>query len=107
LSSTAVLFANYTLTASTQDQGRLISFGQDWIGVGLIVSAVSAGAQAAFKLQWSSDAVSWTDDPTAFATVTAAGPFVGKFPIRNLYWRLAATLTGASPSVTCSAAAIY
>jgi hypothetical protein len=107
LSSTAVLFANYTLTGSTQDQGRLISFGQDWIGVGLIVASVSAGAQATFKLQWSSDNATWTDDPTPFATVTAAGPFVGKFQIRNLYWRLAVTVTGSQPAITCSAAAIY
>jgi hypothetical protein len=107
LSSTAVLFANYTITGSTQDQGRLISFGQDWIGVGLIVASVSAGAQATFKLQWSSDQVTWTDDPSVFATVTASGPFVGKFQIRNLYWRLAVTVTGSQPAITCSAAAIY
>lgn len=107
MSSTTVLFANYTITQTTADQGRLISFGQDWIGIGVRVDAVTgAGAAVAFKVQWSNDNTNWADDPTPLGSVTAPGTYVHKFQILALYWRLTATVTGAG-TFTCSAGAIY
>lgn len=98
------MFQNYTLTGSTADSGRLISFERDWVGIGIRADTVSG--TLTFKVQWSNDDVTWTDDPVAFAAVTTAGTYPGKRAILGLYWRLAVTTTGTASAI-CSAAAIY
>lgn len=101
--ATAVLFQNYQITASIADTGRLISFTQDWIGVGIRVDAITGSCT--FKLQWSNDNVTWADDPVPFAAVTVPGTYVsGKRQVLGLYWRLAAVTAA---SATCSAGAVY
>ena len=100
------LFSNFTITASMQDKGRVVSFSQDWLGALVTVTSLPSGAQAAFKVQWSNDNTTWFDPatPDTVGTLTAPGTAVGRFPVRAPYWRLATTLTGAS--VTCTASAL-
>jgi hypothetical protein len=100
------LFSNYTITASMNDSGRLVSFSQDWLGVVVTASAVASGASGAFKVQWSNDGLAWFEPamPDTIGTLTAPGSLVGRFVVKAPYWRLAMTLTGAS--VTCSASAL-
>jgi hypothetical protein len=107
-----ILFSNYDLTKSAADQGRLISFAPDMdLQVGVQCTAVSgAGAQAVFKVQWSPDGKSWTDDPTPLGTLAAPGIIGGRFTVRGLFWRLSATVSGspgAAPVLTCHAGAIW
>lgn len=104
--ATYSIFGNYTITASSADVGRPISFERDWLGVTVAASTVASGASAAFRVQWSNDNSTWFD-PAAqdtVGTLSAVGSVVAKFTIKALYWRLVTTLTGAS--VTCSASAI-
>lgn len=98
------LFSNFTITASMQDKGRLVSFAQDWLGALVTVTALPAGAKASFTVQWSNDNVTWFDPGNTVGTLTAPGTAVGRFPVQAPYWRLATTLTGAS--VTCTASAL-
>lgn len=103
------LFSNYTLTATTADQGRLISFAQDWIGVIVSVSSVGGTAPSAeFRVQWSNDGATWFDPPVqdVIGTATATGTFVGRFTIKAPYWRVGAVVTGTTPSLVCSASAL-
>lgn len=107
--ATVLMFQNYSLTASAADTGRLVSFtpGQDWVAVGVIVSALSGSPTVTFRLDWSLDGTVWTTDPTPIATVTAAGAyFSGKRSMQGFYWRLNAALSGTG-SVVCTAGAIY
>lgn len=100
------LFSNYTITASMADQGRLVSFSQDWLGAIVTVTALDAGVSATFKVQWSNDDSDWFDPPTPdqVGTLMEPGTVVGRFPVRAPYWRMVTTLTGAS--VTCTASAL-
>lgn len=99
------LFSNYTLTGTTADSGRLVSFTQDWVAFMVQVSSVSAGASAQFRCQWSNDGGTWFDatPQDVIGTATVAGALVGWFPVSAPYWRLGAVVTGASPAIVCSA----
>lgn len=107
MAKTAILFANYMIDRTQADQGRLISFTQDWIGVGIVVASVSQGVQGVFGVQWSSDNATWVDDPTPIGTATVPGTLVQKYQIRNLYWRVGIIVSGANPNINASAAAIF
>lgn len=99
------LFSNYTLTVTTADQGRLVSFTQNWVAFMIQVISVSAGASAEFRCQWSNDNGTWFDAApvNSIATVTAPGTVVHQFPVAAPYWRLGAVVTGTSPAIVCSA----
>ncbi len=102
------LFSNYTLAATTTDQGRPISFEIDWIGVIVSVTSVAGTSPSAqFRVQWSNDNTTWFDPPTpdVAGTLTAPGTVVGRFLIKAPYWRLGAVVTGTNPSFVCSASA--
>ena len=107
MATTANLFANYTLTATQADEARLISFTQDWVGVGVHVTALGAGTAVQFSVQWSDDGSTWTDAAEAFPAVSAPGTVLKRFQVAGFYWRLVITPSGTTPSVTCAAAAIF
>lgn len=102
------LFSNFTLTGTTADAGRLVSFTQTWAAFMVQVVSVSAGASAEFRCQWSNDGAAWFDPPTPniFGTATAPGTLVGWFPVQAPYWRLGAVVAGTSPAIVCSGYAI-
>lgn len=102
------LFSNYTLTGTTADAGRLVSFTQGWAAFMVQIMNVSAGAAAEFRCQWSNDGSTWFDPPTPdiIGTATAAGTLVASFPVQAPYWRLGAVVTGTAPAIVCSGYAI-
>ncbi|MEA5453307.1 hypothetical protein SPF06_01095 [Sinomonas sp. JGH33] len=102
-----LMFQSYQLSASAADTGRLVSLDQPWIKLGIRVASVTGTPSVLFKLQWSDDNATWTDDATSIATVTAAGVYTsGPRTLQGFYWRITATLTGTG-SVVCTAGAIY
>jgi hypothetical protein len=76
--------------------------------VALDVTAVSGTTPSmSVKVQVSDDNVTWYDEGTSFAAVTAISrPAVAKFTNFGRYVRLSYTITGTTPSFTFSAALV-
>ncbi len=106
MSAPTQIFQNYNLTATIADQGRAISFTQNWIGVLLQVTSVTgADALAQYRVQWSNDASVWFDaaPQDVIGNVTGPGTYIFSTPIKAAYWRVGAVVTGTTPSFICSA----
>jgi hypothetical protein len=68
-----------------------------------VITATAGTPNLVLQVQWSLDGVNFgTPDPAAdsFAAITAVGSVVKQLPVRAPYYRLAATITGTTPSFT-------
>lgn len=105
------LYTNLTITQSAAGQSVAVPVGDvDFIVAGITVQAISAGTTADMFIQWSFDGSVWSDalgDPEdTISSFTAPGTRMKRIPIKAPYWRVAAKLTGTSPSVTLTANAL-
>lgn len=109
MTTAIALFSNYDIKTSTADAGRVVNSQQDWMSIGINISAVSGtNPTAEFRVQWSYDNVSWADSIPKDVIGTATQPVsvIQRFAVKAPYWRLVVTVGGTNPSFTCTANAL-
>lgn len=109
MTSAIALFSNFKITQTTADAGRVVQSPQEWISIGVNISAVSGtDPTAQFRVQWSFDNVTWADTlpQDVIGTATAPVSVIKRFPVSAPYWRLVAVVGGTNPSFTCTANAL-
>jgi len=107
--SPIALFANYNITKTTADAGRVVNSPQEWISIGINISAVAGvDPTAEFRVQWSFDNVTWSDSNPRdmIGTATAPVSVIQRFTVKAPYWRLIAVVGGTAPSFICTASAL-
>lgn len=103
------MFQNFELTRTMVAAGRAISFTQEWLGILLIVTDVTGGGAADFRIQWSHDGQQWFEPnpQDRVALVTATGTFIKSIPLKACYWRIGAEVNGpGAVSFTCTGTAL-
>lgn len=109
MTAAIALFSNFNITKTTADAGRVVQSPQEWISIGIEVSAVAGTAPTAeFRVQWSFDNITWADSipKDVIGTATAPVSVIKRFAVLAPYWRLAVVVGGTNPVFTCTANAL-
>lgn len=107
--SAVALFSNMNLTQTVADAGRVVQSPQEWISIGVNISAVSGtNPTAEFRVQWSFDNITWMDaiPQDVIGTATQPVSVIKRLAVLAPYWRLAVKVGGTNPSFTCTANAL-
>jgi hypothetical protein len=104
------VFQNYSFAQTFRDEGRSISFTQNWLGILIQVTEFKAGTGSVrFYVEWSDDGNVWgqASQESAVAVVTGTGTFIKSMQIQACFWRIGAEVThGPNVGITCSATAL-
>lgn len=109
MAAAIALFSNFDITKTTADAGRVVQAPQEWISVGINITAVTGtNPTAEFRVQWSFDNVNWADTVPRDVIGTATQPVsvIKRIPVSAPYWRLAVIVGGTSPVFTATANAL-
>lgn len=107
-SNAAALAAGTTNSAS--QSAPLAGTATMTVAIEVNVTAIAGTSPSlATTVQWSADGTTWADasPADAFPAITAVGATVMAFTVKGLYYRMAYTLTGTTPTATVTTTATF